>query len=427
MRKISITSFVEEARRRVGVASSSLGGGMNQSAPLCVWRILIVSTSRADFWPLESVVKQLAATEDFLPVVALCGAHQSSWANTDFCSLGRVPMVLVHQDANLANENESTESLMSFASRCGVGIARLLDEDRPDAVIVLGDRFELLSVATACSLAGVPLVHLHGGEVTEGAIDDDVRHAVTKLSQLHLCATERSRIRILQLGEQSENVVVVGAPGNDRLSVDVSTQESAALHAVLGFDPDEEWALVAYHPPTRSLDQLESELEALVVGASASSLQHFVVTSPGVEVGSERIRERFNEWAQNDPRVRLHSSLGTVFPSALRLATCLIGNSSSGLIEAPAIGTPSLNIGDRQRGREEAPSVRTIPSAAGAVASAIHDARQVRRIDRFVAGSDVPYGGPGASRRILEALRVFLAVDTTNHKRFVDVAVIDPT
>ncbi len=296
------------------------------------------------------------------------------------------------------------------------GAGEYLLAARPDVLVVLGDRWELLHVVPPAVLAGIRVVHLHGGEVTEGAVDERVRHAVTKLADQHCVASVDAADRVRHLGEPVERIHVTGAPGLDRLT-GLAQPTPEALAAVLGREVVRPLALVTYHPPTAVEGAHVREWAADVLRATIACCGTVVVTHPGMDAGRDEVLAAIAE-AAADPRVVVRENLGRDFPVVLAGADVVVGNSSSGVIEAASLGVPVVDVGDRQRGRLRGPNVLQCVEGEEAVAAALEVA--LSEAHRRTAAAVVnPYGDGHASARVLDVVRAAPAVSRT--KPFVDV------
>jgi UDP-N-acetylglucosamine 2-epimerase (non-hydrolysing)/GDP/UDP-N,N'-diacetylbacillosamine 2-epimerase (hydrolysing) len=266
----------------------------------------------------------------------------------------------------------------------------------------MGDRSETLAAGLAATVAGVPIVHLHGGEETEGAIDNACRHALTKLSHLHLVSHPAHAARVVQMGEDPATVVVVGAPGLDNRYRD-DLPGRGELEQSLGIALDPPVVLVTMHPTT--LGQAPSDELTAVAQAMAEVPATYVVTAPNADAGGAAIREFWGRWVSGRKRVVLVETLGeTRYWGLLRLGDAVLGNSSSGIIEAPVAGVPVVNVGDRQKGRLRLGGVADVPAQADRVADAIR-AALARGRDASRANGGYP-DGPAAPR-IVAALRAW--------------------
>ena len=299
----------------------------------------------------------------------------------------------------------------------GLGIVCLADalaRLAPDVMIVLGDRYESFAAATAAFLLGVPVAHVHGGEITVGAIDDALRHATTKLASLHLTSTETHRRRVIQMGEPPESVLNVGAPGLEGLA-DARWPDRAEVLRRLSLPESARYVLVCFHPVTHDPDGGEAELEALLDALGALDDHRLVFSTSNADPGHARIGSRIERFLAAVPEraVRLDSRGRDDFLSVLLCANLMIGNSSSGILEAPELRVPTIDVGARQRGREAGPSVRRVEGDAGRLADAMR--RTLEDPPRDFAN---PYASTDCSARIVEAVRT---VRPEAAKRFFDV------
>jgi UDP-N-acetylglucosamine 2-epimerase (non-hydrolysing) len=298
-------------------------------------------------------------------------------------------------------------------------VTRALSEQRPSALLLLGDRSETLAAGFAATLAAVPIAHLHGGEETEGAVDNAFRHALTKLSHLHLVSHERHAARVRQLGEPPEQVVVVGAAGLDNL-YRTDLPDRAQLEAELGIALGQPLVLVTSHPTTLGGDPAA---EAAAVAAAMERVDAtYVITQPNADAGGAAIREVWAGWARGRSRVLVVDALGERrFFGLLRIADAMLGNSSSGIIEAPAAGLPVVNVGDRQRGRLRTSHVIDTPPAPEAIAAALAHAL-APETHAACRAAEGPYPRGPAGPRIVDALARW-QLPNPPRKRFHDLPV----
>ncbi len=246
--------------------------------------------------------------------------------------------------------------------------------DRPQALVVLGDRSETMAAAVAAAILAMPMVHFHGGEETEGAIDNALRHAITKLSHLHLATHEVHASRLIQMGEDPTTVHVVGPPGVDNLFREDLPDRGALLESLGLADPSPNpLVAVTIHPTTLTTDGVLSETRA--VAAALSKMEcGAIITMPNADQGGIAIQEFWRSWAADRPLVRVTESLGERrYWGLLRAADLMISNSSSGLIEAPAAGLPVVNVGDRQKGRMRHSMTRDVDPSEGAILKAVEE------------------------------------------------------
>lgn len=317
----------------------------------------------------------------------------------------------------------SGDSPTAVATSMGLGVMKVADalaRLRPDILVLLGDRFEALAAAQAAMLCRVPIAHIHGGEATEGLIDEAIRHSITKMSHLHFAAAEPFRRRIVQLGEQPDRVFDVGAPGIDNLR-QMELMDRAALEASLGFDLTPPLLLVTYHPVTLSDRPATEPLGELLEAFRRMPECRVLLTRSNADPGGLGINDMLDRFAAEvGERVRVSASLGQVrYLSAMALADAVVGNSSSGIIEAPAAGTPTVNLGERQAGRPRAPSVLDVAEEADAIEAAIRRALSPA-FQELAARRETPFGSGGAAARMVEVLEE-AALDGILFKRFHDL------
>jgi len=284
-------------------------------------------------------------------------------------------------------------------------IGQALEKNRPDALILLGDRFETCAAAMASTLACIPIVHLYGGEETAGAFDDAFRHAISKLSHLHFVAHSAYARRLEAIGENPACIHVVGL-----LSLDLVARyplpEKAALEKELDITLDSPIGLVTLHPTTWGGDP-EKELNALE-GAMRRFPATWIVSLPNADPGGQRIREYWRDAAGRIPRLHCFHALGEIrYWGLMKVADFVLGNSSSGLTEAPFFCVPTINLGDRQKGRLRSPSVLDVPFLSAAILEALRRATG-SAFKESLQGMEPAYGRGDASRRIIKVLREWI-------------------
>lgn len=334
-------------------------------------RICIVTTTRADWGLLCPLARRLQADSRCeLSVVAgnmhldpRYGMTVNEIEADGFRVAARVPLT------------PADDTPAATAMACGdflSGIAGAFAQIRPDIVVILGDRFEMLPVATAATVMSITIAHIAGGEITEGAIDDNVRHALTKLSFLHFTATDEYRRRVIQMGEEPWRVIDTGALGvynmlNERL------MDKEALEASVGMEFTPGTLLVTLHPATRDTVDAATRCRALLDALDRFPASKVLFTHPNNDPEGRVIIAMTEEYARRNPeRVTVVPSLGRVrYLSALRQVSAVVGNSSSGLVEVPAAGIPTVDIGIRQQGRTAGPSVIHCEADADSIAAAI--------------------------------------------------------
>lgn len=272
---------------------------------------------------------------------------------------------------------------------------------KPDLLVILGDRYEALGIAQAAMMQKIPIAHIHGGEITEGAIDDVIRHAISKMSHLHFTSTEQYRKRVIQMGEQPSKVFNVGAPGIDNIKK-LELMDLQALSSSLNFSLDNGFLLVTYHPVTLTSDNGLAAQENLLMALQSFPDLKVIITFPNADTNSQQLIESLKVFeAQSNGNVLLMQSMGQLrYLSAMKHARVVVGNSSSGIIEAPTFHVPTVNIGNRQKGRIGADSIIHCDETTQSIVDAIKQA-----IDLEVSCYANPYGDGNASKKIVKHIR----------------------
>lgn len=387
-------------------------------------RICVVTGTRAEYGLLRGVIDGIRAAPDLDLMLIATGMHLSPEFGLTYREI----------EGDGHRIDERVEILLSSDSATGVGkaiglgvigftdaFARLA----PDMVVVLGDRFEILAAATAALIHGIPIAHIHGGESTEGAFDEAIRHSVTKMSHLHFVAAAPYRDRVIQLGEDPARVHLVGGLGVDAIRR-LTLLDRDALRDGLGCRFDGTTLLVTFHPATLDraspADQFAELLDALDDVPDAE----LIFTLPNADTGGRHLIEMTQDYAQRRDNVHAFASLGQLrYLSCLAAVDAVVGNSSSGLIEAPSFGIGTVNIGDRQAGRLKADSVIDCAPQRDAIRAAIQEALSPAFRARAAAVSN-PYGNGGASVAIVDLLRT-APLDDLRTKRFHDLPVLQRT
>lgn len=366
-------------------------------------RIAAVTVARSDFGILLPVARAIAASPGLDLQVVVGGTHLSPAFGLTvrgieadgFTPAARVEMTL------------ATDSGVGIATSVGLGVsgfAAAFDRLQPDLLLLVGDRFETLAAAVAAVPLTLPIAHIHGGEVTEGAFDDQIRHAITKMSHVHFVATDRAGARVRQMGEEPWRVHVTGAPGLDLLR-QMTPLPLAEVQKRVGLPADGAAPLlVTFHPVTLEAADTSSQVRA--VAAALARVPHpVIITAPNADTEYGGIRDAWNQLAAAAPgRVVVRESLGSeLYLSLLHHARAMVGNSSSGLIEAPSTELPVVNIGNRQAGRERGTNVVDVPPETEAIIAAISTVTGAGFRQRL-AGMRNPYGDGRAAVRIVEHL-----------------------
>jgi UDP-hydrolysing UDP-N-acetyl-D-glucosamine 2-epimerase len=367
-------------------------------------KICVVTGSRAEYGLLYWLMKEILGDPDLQLQLVVTGMHLSPEFGLTFQTIeadgfsidAKVEMLL------------SSDSPVGIAKSLGLGVigmADALDRLRPDLLVLLGDRYEILAAAQAAMVARIPIAHLHGGEATEGVIDEAIRHAVTKMSHFHFVAAEPYRQRVIQLGENPDQVFNLGAIGLDNiLRLPLLSREQ--LQEVLEFDLGPPIFLVTYHPVTLEAQGVKHPVGQLLEALDAFPEARIVFTKSNSDTDGRNINQMIDQYTSRQPqRTKGFVTLGQLrYLSLLNVADVVIGNSSSGIIEGPALKTPTVNIGDRQRGRLKAPSVIDCGEDRGEIVAAIQRTLSPA-FQEVAANVRSLYGNGGSSLKVKDVLK----------------------
>jgi len=347
---------------------------------------------------MRSVLSAIDAHPDLELLVAVTGMHlMEEFGGTlgEVRSAGFQTRVV---QATFAEDDKP--SMARFLADCVSGLVDLVQLDRPDVILVLGDRAEMLAAAIAGSYLSIPVAHIHGGDLSS-TVDDLARHAITKLSHIHFPATEASARRIIQMGESPERVHVVGAPGLHTLKQRPQAPPEELLPRY-GLNPDEPFILVIQHPTTESLHAAEQMRETL--SAVSETGRQALVIYPNADAGGREMIKVIGEFAA-DPRIHPHKSLPhDDYLGVLASAAVMVGNSSSAIIEAPSFGVPVVNVGGRQAGRERAASVLDAGHSRVEIEAAIEKALTDDEVKAAASPDSNPYDGGDTGAKIAAEL-----------------------
>lgn len=380
-------------------------------------KICVVTSARADYGLLQGLLTALVNAPDVTLQLIVTGMHLSH-------QFGFTVRQIEADGFDIAARVEiplSSDTPAGIARSMGfgtVGFGETLAQLNPDIFVVLGDRFEILAAAQAALVARIPIAHIHGGEITEGAFDDSIRHAITKMAQWHFVAADSYRDRVIQMGEDPSRVFVTGAPGLDHV-VNMPFLDRKALEASLAMRLGRPLFLVTYHPVTLGIEDPLAAQGELLAALDRFPDASIVFTHPNADPGGRALTLQLGEWvARNGSRAKSFTSLGQQrYLSLMRCADIVIGNSSSGIIEAPALKRATVNIGDRQKGRLRARSVIDAPEDGASIKAAIEKALSAN-FQNDLAETVSLYGMGGASAKIAEIL---IHVPLTDQKRFFDI------
>ena len=363
----------------------------------------MVTGSRADYGLLKRLMKLIDSDPKMKLQIIVTGSHLSSKHGFTYKEIEEDGFQIDFKVDIIENiiDAQSTARAMSKAQ---IEITKISSEIKPDLMLVLGDRYEILSAVISALLTNVPVAHIHGGEVTTGAFDDSIRNAITKMSHLHFVATANSKNRVIQMGEIPANIFNFGGLGVDAIQ-GLNLLSKEEVEKKLGMKFGAKNLLVTYHPETISkispIDQIQVLLEAL----SLKKEINLIFTGVNADPGSDEISRAINQFVQSNSNSRHYASLGQrVYLSTLLYCDGVVGNSSSGILEVPSFKRATVNIGNRQLGREMAESVINCELESDSIGKSI-DNIYSKYFEVVLSEVSNPYGKGGASSKILEVIK----------------------
>ena len=376
-------------------------------------KIAVFTGTRAEYGLLKWLITDINNHKDLVLQLLVSGTHLSP-------EFGETKQHIIQDGFEISEEVEitlSSNTPVGTLKSMGLGLigyAESLTRMQPDVLVILGDRTEALAAAQAAMILRIPIAHIHGGELTEGAYDDAIRHSITKMSAVHFTSTEEHRNRVIQLGEQPNQVLNVGAVGLETFNR-LTLMSLEGLSENLNFYLEKPFFLVTYHPETLGSVKPEAAMSELLKALDTFEQFQIIITYPNSDDGGRAIIPLIESYTAKQPeRVFSTQSLGQLrYLSALKHAAAVIGNSSSGIIEAPSCNTPTINIGDRQKGRTAATSVLHCSSNQQSIEVSIKQA-----ISTNWDNTTNPYGTGNSSKAILEKL---LTDTPTTTKMFHDL------
>lgn len=369
-------------------------------------KVCFITGTRAEYGILSHLMQLVKDDQSLLLQIIATNMHLSPEFGLTYKEI-EADGFTVDKKVNMLISGDSSNATAKSMGLATIGFADAFEDLSPDLIVILGDRYEMLSAVSTALVFRIPVAHLHGGEVTEGAYDDAIRHSITKMSHLHFTSTEEYRQRVIQLGESPERVFNVGALGVENIKTTklLTKQE---FEESINFTVGDKSLLVTYHPVT-----LDTEPPAIQIKNLLNVLDQFpdyriIFTLPNSDTNSHIITELVNKYvAKNQERASVYTSLGKLrYLSALKYVSAVIGNSSSGIIEIPSFGIPTLNIGDRQKGRLSAKSV----AHCGTSEAEINEGMTLILSDEFknnIKNLSNPYEKEGTTKEILKYLKSF--------------------
>ena len=366
-------------------------------------KICIVTGTRADWGLLSGIARELNSREDVCLQIVATNMHLSEKYGNTYQEIERDGLT-INRRVPMTVDTDSPTGTVTAMSECMAGMAKAFEELRPDLLLILGDRYEMLAVASAALIFRIPIAHIAGGAVSQGAYDESIRHAITKMSHIHLTETEEYRRRVIQLGENPERVFNTGAIGiYNILHTDYMSREE--LEESLGTPIPEKSLLITFHPATLDRIPPRQQCENLLAALDEHPDYKVIFTYPNNDTNGKIIIELIEDYARRHPeRCAVYPSLGMRrYLSALRCVAAVAGNSSSGIVEVPSMGIPTLNIGIRQDGRLAADSVVNCGVSKEEISAGLDNV--LSEATRAKARTTVnPYAQPDTLKKIVDAV-----------------------
>lgn len=361
-------------------------------------KICVITSTRAEYGLLRNIIRKIDEDPVLECRLVVTGSHLvPEFGNT---------VMEIENDKNqidarieIQMAGDSSVSICKTMGMALISFGEYFDRTKPDLAIILGDRYEMCAIACAAINFRIPIAHIYGGETTEGAIDEAFRHAITKMSYLHFTSTEEYRKRVIQLGEAPERVYNVGSTGIENIK-DINLLTKDELVETLGFNLRDNYAVGTYHPVTFNTKSIKEAYELMEACICIKDID-FLFTKANADAEGKTINGILTEYANRFGNIFLVDSLGYKrYLSALKHSMFVIGNSSSGIMEAPSLGIPTINIGNRQKGRTQAKSVINVPPNKQEIIESIKKARTTE-----FENVNNPYYGDDTSNRIVEVIK----------------------
>lgn len=374
-------------------------------------KICAVTTTRADYGIMRPLLLKLNKADWCDLVLAVTGTHLLKAFGYTIKEVEKDGLKIDKKISIMSKANDNAVETANIMSKTVLKFTEYFEESKPDVVLLLGDRFETFEVAASCTICRIPVIHIAGGETTEGAIDEVFRHSITKMSYLHLASTEEYKNRIIQLGEDPKRVYNTGALGVENV-LSVKTLSVEELSKELSFELDKPYAVVTFHPVTLENNSAVSQLHELLKVLHKHQEMKFIITKANADLSGEKINAELEKFALKNKNCIVVSSLGTIkYFSAIKGSCMVIGNSSSGIVEVPSFNKPTINIGDRQKGRIQANSVINCKPIEADIEKALNKAL------KFKKEVINPYGEGKTSEKMVRIIKKTFVGKVVNLKK----------
>ena len=381
-------------------------------------KICVVTGTRAEYGQLRLLIQGIEQSKHLKLCLIATGSHLSNKFGLTYKDIEADGLNINHK-IKILSDSDTSESIAKSMGRLMIKLADVFKEEKPNLVLILGDRYEIFVAASSAMIARIPIAHIHGGEKTEGAIDDAIRHSITKMSHFHFVAHNEYRKRVIQLGEDPKKILTVGGLGVDCIKK-IQFLDIQELQKSLSFTFGEKNLLVTFHPVTLEKGSTRIQMKELLSALSELKKTHIIFTMPNADPENEVIISMLKEFVNQYKNSNLFSSLGQLrYLSTILHVDCVIGNSSSGLCEVPSFKKPTINIGNRQKGRIKAGSVIDCDPNRVEILKAIKKSYSDNFMKKLKYTKN-PYGSGDASKKILKYLEMQEFIGSLN-KSFIDI------
>mgnify|MGYP006098288801 CR=1 FL=1 len=375
-------------------------------------KICVVSSSRADYNHLHTLMSSIKKSRKLKLQIIVTGMHLLPEYGSTYKEISSDGFSFDGKIKSYQNNTNDSDILNSISHQIG-NCSKVITKLKPDIIVLLGDRYDIFPVAIACHIIGIPLAHIHGGEVTYGAIDDSIRHMITKMSDLHFVASTSFKKRVIQLGENPKNIFNIGSLGIDAMK-DLVFRNQKEIYNLYNIPNESEYLVISVHPET--INKNNTKLINNLLKTLNGFKQYFLIfTYPNSDTGSNEILDAIKIFIKKNKSSKLVKSAGRVdYLSLVKYSLGLIGNSSSGLVEAPALNVPSINIGNRQEGRPLAKSVLSCNDTIKEIN------KSIKQLDSVKKNRSISYKG----RNMVDVVLKVLATTKLNNiklKKFYDI------
>ena len=368
-------------------------------------KICVVTGSRAEYGLLYWLMKEINDDKDLELQIIVTGMHLSKEFGNTFQQIEKDGFT-INKKVDISLSSDTDVAITKSMGLGMIGFADAFSKLKPELIVVLGDRFEIFSAVSSAMIARVPVAHLHGGEASEGVIDESIRHAITKMSHLHFVATDEYKNRVIQLGEQPKRVFNVGGLGIDNIKK-LKLLTKSELEKTINFEFGEKNLLVTFHPVTLENSTSETQFQELLESIDKLKNTQVIFTKANSDTGGRIINSMIDNYVvKNDNAVAFQSMGQLNYLSALQFMDGVVGNSSSGLLEAPSFKIGTIDIGDRQKGRIKADSVISCSPTQESIRSAF-DKSYSEDFQNIVDNTKNPYGNGGASKIVVDIIKDF--------------------